>query len=274
MPELPEVETVRAGLAPWLEGAKIKDVQIFQNKLRYDIPENFAKSLIGARIHHIRRRAKYLVFDFMSRGFIIHLGMSGSMRRIDTGEELRKHDHILFITDKAHVVYNDPRRFGAVDLWQDDFNAHKWLADIGPEPLGNAFNADILAEGLAKRSTPIKPTLLDQKLIAGIGNIYASEALWRAKIGPERASNTLKNKEIEALVISIRNVLQDAIASGGSTLKDHRQTNGELGYFQHKFDVYDREGEPCHANRCKATIEKIVQSTRATYFCPNCQKPK
>ncbi len=272
MPELPEVETVKRGLAPWLEGAKITDIAVSQRQLRYPLPNNFEQALIGCRIHKIHRRAKYLVFDMMGRGFIVHLGMSGSMRQIGKSEELRKHDHIVITTDKSRVVFHDPRRFGAMDLWEENSDKHKWLKDIGPEPLSNAFHGEYLSEKCVKRTQSIKQTLLDQNLIAGIGNIYASEALWRAKIHPARPAASLIMNEADDLVVAIREVLQSAIISGGSTLKDHRKVDGELGYFQHQFDAYGRAGQDCHREQCKGQIEKITQSSRATYFCAQCQK--
>lgn len=271
MPELPEVETVKRGLAPWLEGAKITDISVSQRQLRYPLPDNFEKTLIGSRIHKIHRRAKYLVFDMIGRGFIVHLGMSGSMRRVSKSEPLRKHDHIVITTDKSRVVFHDPRRFGAMDLWDTNADAHKWLKDIGPEPLSNSFHGEYLSDVCAKRSQSIKQTILDQKLIAGIGNIYASEALWRAKIHPTRPAASLILNEADTLVNAIREVLQSAIISGGSTLKDHRTVDGELGYFQHQFDVYDQAGQNCHRENCSGQVEKITQSSRATYFCAQCQ---
>lgn len=271
MPELPEVETVRKGLAPWLEGAKISDISVSQRQLRYPLPDNFESALIGSRIHKIHRRAKYLIFDMMGRGFLVHLGMSGSMRTVSKSEALQKHDHIVITTDKARVVFHDPRRFGAMDLWDDQFETHKWLKNLGPEPLGNNFSSDYLRTVCNAQSQSIKQILLDQNLIAGIGNIYASEALWRARIDPRRTAQTLKKDEIDQLVVAIRDVLNAAIISGGSSLKDHRKVNGELGYFQHQFDVYDRKGESCHRPKCEGLIHKITQSSRSSFLCELCQ---
>lgn len=271
MPELPEVETVRAGIAPWLEGATIINVKINNRAFRIPIPDQFEATLIGNIIESIHRRGKYLIFNLGAQGFIGHLGMSGSIRRLDLNEPERKHDHLILVSDKVSIAFNDPRRFGGWDLWRHDSNAHKWISNLGPEPLGNDFNAEILSQKLHKKSAPIKQCLLNQNLIAGIGNIYASEALWRAEISPLRLACELTANECEKLTSTIRSVLQDAIEAGGSTLRDHRNIEGELGYFQHRFDVYGRANEKCRRPDCDGIITKITQSARSSFFCAHCQ---
>ncbi len=271
MPELPEVETVKNGLVPHLEGKFIRSVDVYQPKLRYQIPDDFQKTLEGSEIKSISRRAKFLIFNFLNRGILIHLGMSGSMRLVNPLEKRQKHDHVVFNFLDQKLVYHDPRRFGAMDIWRGNPEDHQWLNKLGPEPLGNAFNGAYLHEALKARKLSIKQALLNQNFISGIGNIYASEALWRSKISPERIASSLNLTDCEDLVAAIKKVLQDAIASGGSTLRDHRNIGGELGYFQHKFDVYDREGEKCQRPECDGKVLRLVQAQRSSFYCATCQ---
>ncbi len=278
MPELPEVETVRRGLAPILENTRIAKARAHVPKLRVDIPTDFDERLSGTLVTRLTRRSKYILIE-CDDGLvaILHLGMSGRINIYTAGSEhpvRAKHDHITLLTENGDlVVFNDARRFGLLVFSSvSEIDQHILIKDIGPEPLGNRFNSAHLAAGLKKRKSPIKTSLLDQKLVAGLGNIYVCEALWRAGIAPTRMANTLSSREIEALVPIIRTILEEAIAAGGSTLKDYAQVSGELGYFQHSFKAYGREGKPCAAKGCQATIERIVQSNRSTFYCPSCQK--
>jgi formamidopyrimidine-DNA glycosylase len=283
MPELPEVETVRAGLAPVMEGRLIARATVNRPDLRFPLPERMAERLTGARVERLNRRSKYILADLSSgETLLIHLGMSGRM--IVSGVSVgalhhdhpaaAKHDHVVFdMEGGARITFNDARRFGAMDLMPTAGAAtHKLLAGLGPEPLGNGFHEDYLAERLRARSMPVKAALLDQRIVAGLGNIYVSEALYRAGIDPRRAAGALTGEEIARLVPVIRTVLEEAIAAGGSSLRDFRQADGELGYFQHSFRAYDREGEPCVTPGCDGRIVRIVQSGRSTFFCPTCQR--
>lgn len=283
MPELPEVETVRRGLAPTFEGQVITHAAVNRPDLRWPFPPDMAARLTGARVDRLWRRSKYLLAD-LDRGetLLIHLGMSG--RILISGDPLgqfvhdhpapQKHDHVVFdMENGARVTFNDPRRFGAMDLLPIEGIAnHPLLAKLGPEPLGNAFSAPYLQQALSGKKAPIKSALLDQRIIAGLGNIYVCEALFRGKIHPQRAAGRISAAKIQALVPIIRNVISEAIEAGGSSLRDFRQTDGELGYFQHRFDVYDREGAPCRTGDCTATIRRIVQSGRSSFYCPQCQR--
>ena len=283
MPELPEVETVRRGLAPAMEGAVIAKAAVNRPDLRWPFPDRMAERLTGATVLQLRRRSKYILAD-LSTGetLLIHLGMSGRM--LVTGDPLgqfvhdhqpaQKHDHVVFDMDNgARITFNDPRRFGAMDLMKTDEQAeHPLLTVLGPEPLGNTFDESYLCDRLKDRRTPIKSALLDQKNVAGLGNIYVCEALYRCRIHPARKASNLSKARISGLVPVIRDVLTDAIAAGGSSLKDFRQADGELGYFQHSFDVYGREGEPCRRDGCDGTIARIVQSGRSSFYCPQCQR--
>jgi len=283
LPELPEVETVRRGLEPAMENAVIARADVNRPDLRWPFPERMAERLTGARVTALRRRSKYILADLSTdETLLIHLGMSGRM--LISGDPLgqfihehpapEKHDHVVFHMDNgARVTFNDPRRFGAMDLL-DTATAqdHPLLASIGPEPLGNDFHEDYLVAKLQNRKTPIKSALLDQKIVAGLGNIYVCEALYRANISPKRHVNKLSSQRIRSLVPIIRDVLSDAIAAGGSSLKDFRQADGELGYFQHSFDVYGRESEPCRTEGCDGHIARITQSGRSSFYCPQCQR--
>ncbi len=283
MPELPEVETVRRGLAPVMEGHRIDAARVNRPDLRWPFPPRMAERLTGARIDRLGRRSKYILAD-LSTGetLLIHLGMSGRMlisgqtpgRFHHDRTAPGKHDHVeLDMDNGAHVTFNDARRFGAMDLI-DTARAHDhWLLrDLGPEPLGNAFNEDYLVARLKGRMTPIKTALLDQRIVAGLGNIYVCEALHRAGISPRRKAGKISARRVASLVPIIRDVLNDAIAAGGSSLRDHRRTDGELGYFQHVFRAYGREGQPCPTIGCRGEIARIVQSGRSTFHCPQCQR--
>lgn len=283
MPELPEVETVRRGLAPAMEGFVIARAQVNRPDLRWPFPPNMADRLTGKRVLQLRRRSKYILADLDSgETALIHLGMSGRM--LVSGDPLgqfvhshpapEKHDHVVFdMENGARITFNDPRRFGAMDLFATvKGESHPLLISIGPEPLGNAFDEDYLVEALSRRNTPMKSALLDQKLVAGLGNIYVCEALYRSKIHPTRPARRVSKDRIASLVPIIREVLSDAIEAGGSSLRDFRQADGELGYFQHSFDVYGREGAPCRSTGCTSTIRRIVQSGRSTFYCPTCQR--
>jgi formamidopyrimidine-DNA glycosylase len=283
MPELPEVETVRRGLAPVMEGALIARAVVNRPDLRWPFPPGMAARLTGCRVLTLRRRSKYLLAD-LDRGetLLMHLGMSGRMlvsgaplgRFVHDHPAPEKHDHVIFdMASGARITFNDPRRFGAMDLMPTDAaEAHPLLARLGPEPLGNAFHEDHLAAALAGRRTPVKSALLDQRIVAGLGNIYVCEALFRARISPRRRAGNLGPRRLARLVPAIRDVLREAIAAGGSSLRDYRQADGELGYFQHAFDVYGREGAACRTPGCGARVARIVQSARSSFYCPRCQR--
>lgn len=283
MPELPEVETVRRGLLPVLEGARIARAQVNRPDLRWPFPENFAARLEGRLVSALRRRSKYLLADLdCGETLLVHLGMSG--RLLVSGDPgglfpphhppVQKHDHVVLDLDSgARLVFNDPRRFGAMDLFPSEAeSAQRLLAHLGPEPLGNHFDEPYLVAALRGRKMPMKTALLDQRIIAGLGNIYVCEALHRAHIAPTRKAGRISAPRVAALVPIIRDVLQQAIAAGGSSLKDFRQASGELGYFQHTFQAYGREGAPCSTPGCPGTIRRIVQSGRSTFYCPQCQR--
>ena len=287
MPELPEVETVRRGLTPAMEGQRIARAEVRREGLRWPFPPNMAERLTGATVERLRRRSKYILADLdTGETLLIHLGMSGRMTISGLAAPFvpgqfhhdhpmpQKHDHVVFEMDSgARITFNDPRRFGAMDLMTTaSANSHPLLATLGPEPLGNDFSADHLAARLAGRKGPIKALLLDQSNVAGLGNIYVSEALHRAHVHPEATGASLSRPQIEALSLQIVAVLSEAITAGGSSLRDYRQADGELGYFQHRFRVYDRDGAACPAQGCPGTIRRIVQSGRSTYYCPACQR--
>ena len=283
MPELPEVETVKAGIAPVMEGHVIVQADVNRPDLRWPFPDQMAERLTGKRVLGLRRRSKYILVDLESaETLLIHLGMSGRM--LISGHvvgEFRhphpapaKHDHVVFhMEGGVRITFNDARRFGAMDLMETATQDDHWLIrDLGPEPLGNAFNETYLVERLKGRNMPIKSALLDQRIVSGLGNIYVCEVLFRAGIHPARKAGQIGAKRVAGLVPLIRDVLSEAIASGGSSLRDYRQTDGELGYFQHVFQVYDREGASCVTPGCGRKITRIVQSGRSTFFCPQCQR--
>jgi formamidopyrimidine-DNA glycosylase len=296
MPELPEVETVMRGLSPHMTGAKLVKIEQNRENLRFPFPKDFVKRLTDVKVEYLSRRAKYVLVHLSSKDILMmHLGMSGKFTvngDVSLGENNvnPKHDHIVFHLSNGDVIrYNDPRRFGYMDLVEEgNLQNHKSFIDLGPEPLGNEFSEVTLAEkavikdknGKVKQAkkTPIKTFLLDQRVVAGLGNIYVLEALYKVKINPKQPVSILvtkagkPTKKATELTQAIRQVLQDAIKAGGSTLKDYAKADGSLGYFQHSFQVYGREGEACLAKGCKGTIERIVQSGRSSFFCPNCQK--
>ena len=288
MPELPEVETVRRGLAPAMEGARFAKVEVRHRGLRWPIARDFEKRLEGKTVDGLGRRAKYLTADLSSGDVLImHLGMSGSFR---VGHESRPgvyyhersksqtHDHVVFhMSNGETITFNDPRRFGSMKIVpRAKIDAEPLLRGLGPEPLGNAFDAAMLAAACAGKKTSLKAALLDQRVVAGLGNIYVCEALFRAHLSPKRLASTIADRRgrptprAEALVDAIKAVLNDAIKAGGSSLRDHRRADGSLGDFQHNFQVYDREGKPCPHG--KGTIKRIVQGGRSTFYCPACQK--
>lgn len=293
MPELPEVETVRRGLEPAMAGQKIVKVKQRRKDLRFPFPARFVERLEGRRIVSLGRRAKYLLADLDSGDVLaMHLGMSGSFRIEDEDDAKTPgafhhprskdtaHDHVVFhLSNHKRVIYNDPRRFGFMDLVpRSELASHKLFQHVGIEPLGNQLSGEFLAKAFAGKKTSLKAALLDQSLIAGLGNIYVCEALHRAHLSPKRAASTIAtkkgapNERAMLLAKEIRVVLEDAIKAGGSSLRDHRQADGTLGYFQHAFRVYDREGEPCPTKGCGGTIKRIVQNGRSTFFCPVCQR--
>ncbi len=283
MPELPEVETVRRGLAPVMEGVVIARADVNRPDLRWPFPERMAERLTGQRVERLRRRSKYVLADLSSgETLLIHLGMSGRM--LISGDPLgqfvhehpaaEKHDHVVFhMENGARITFNDPRRFGAMDLMETARESeHKLLAVLGPEPLGNDFYDKILVDAFQGRNTPVKSALLDQRIVAGLGNIYVCETLFRAGISPKRKAGRIAGARVAAMVPIIREVLSEAIDAGGSSLKDFRQADGELGYFQHSFDVYGREGEACKREACEGIIARVVQSGRSSFYCPQCQR--
>jgi formamidopyrimidine-DNA glycosylase len=287
VPELPEVETVRRGLAPALEGATIARAQVHRPDLRWPFPDRMAERLTGARVLRLRRRSKYILADLdTGETLIVHLGMSGRMivsagaARVAPGAfhhahpAPEKHDHVVLDTQAgARITFNDARRFGAMDLAPTaTVEAHKLLAALGPEPLGNAFHEGHLARAFRGKRTPVKAALLDQRIVAGLGNIYVCEALFRAGISPLRHAGRIARPRVERLVSEIRDVLTEAIEAGGSSLRDYRQADGDLGYFQHTFRVYGREGQPCQTPECKGIIRRKVQSGRSSFHCPICQR--
>jgi formamidopyrimidine-DNA glycosylase len=293
MPELPEVETVRRGLQPVMEGQTIARVETRRGDLRFPFQKDFVARLNGQLVTGLGRRAKYLLADLASGDVLLmHLGMSGSFRvALADGETMpgefhysrsedRTHDHVIFhMASGAVISFNDPRRFGAMKIVaRDEIEDEPLLRGLGPEPLGNEFDAAMLAQACAGKKTSLKAALLDQRVVAGLGNIYVCEALFRSHLSPRRLAATLATKKgevtgrAERLVEAIHTVLNAAIQAGGSSLRDHRQTDGELGYFQHSFKVYDREGEKCPTRGCKGTVKRFVQNGRSTFWCPSCQK--
>ncbi|MBT9372154.1 bifunctional DNA-formamidopyrimidine glycosylase/DNA-(apurinic or apyrimidinic site) lyase [Rhizobium sp. CSW-27] len=296
MPELPEVETVRRGLAPSMENARIARLETRRADLRFPFPDDFAARVSGRRIVGLGRRAKYLLIDLDDGMSVIsHLGMSGSFRILQADEAQMpgdfhhprskddRHDHVLFHLERdgerLSVVYNDPRRFGFMHLWmRAELDLYPAFAGLGPEPTGNSLDADYLARRFRDRVQPLKTMLLDQTVIAGLGNIYVCEALWRAGLSPLRKAGTLvtatggPTAELVALTGAIRAVIADAILAGGSSLRDHIQTDGSLGYFQHTFAVYDREGAACTRPGCGGVVSRVTQAGRSTFHCASCQK--
>ncbi|MEM6578752.1 MAG: bifunctional DNA-formamidopyrimidine glycosylase/DNA-(apurinic or apyrimidinic site) lyase [Pseudomonadota bacterium] len=283
MPELPEVETVRRGLEGVMTGRAIERALVNRPDLRWPFPDGMARRLTGKTVQRLRRRSKYILADLSSgETLLIHLGMSG--RLLVSGDALgqfhhahpapEKHDHVILdMAEGARITFNDPRRFGAMDLLDTaKEDVHPLLAKIGPEPFGNRFDEAYFVATLKGRNTPIKSALLDQRVVAGLGNIYVCEALFRAGIAHTRKVRRVSETRLARLVPIIRDVLSDAIAAGGSSLRDFRQADGELGYFQHSFDVYDQEGKPCRRAGCDGQIHRVVQSGRSSFYCPSCQR--
>lgn len=293
MPELPEVETVRRGLEPWVQGARIEKVTLRRKDLRFPFPKGMATKLEGATIESVGRRAKYLLFRLDSGLTLLsHLGMTGSYRfegrtfkepsRYFEPDQDEKHDHLsMALIHPEHgpltLIYNDARRFGFMDLFKNEAES-PFLEGLGPEPLGNEFSAAHMSQRFRGKKAPMKTALLDQRVVAGLGNIYVSEALHRAHIRPTTEARKLvlksgaPSKRLEDLADAVRLVLLEAVDAGGSTLRDFRDADGGSGYFQHRFAVYDREGKPCPTPLCTGTIKRIVQSGRSSYYCPVCQK--
>jgi formamidopyrimidine-DNA glycosylase len=293
MPELPEVETVRRGLQPVMEGFLIAKAEARRKDLRFPFQKDFVARLQGQTVTGLGRRAKYLMADLGSGDVLLmHLGMSGSFRVVANDgatapgqfhhprSDDRAHDHVVFhMSSGASVIFNDPRRFGYMKIIaRHALEQEPLLKGLGPEPLGNEFDARMLARACADKKTSLKAALLDQRVVAGLGNIYVCEALYRSKLSPRRSAATLATRKNEPtdhakrLVAAIHGVLNQAIKAGGSSLRDHRQTSGELGYFQHSFQVYDREGEPCQTARCSGIVKRFTQNGRSTFWCPKCQK--
>ena len=286
MPELPEVETVRQGLIPALEGARLERVEARRPDLRFPLPQGFVQRLTGARVDQLDRRAKYLLAR-LDRGdtLVMHLGMTGRFE-IEGADRSRpgvfrqeasaedKHAHIVFETDRGgRITYFDARRFGYMDLIPTEaLDSHAWFAGLGPEPLGPDFSAEHLAEAFEGKIQNVKATLLDQRIVAGLGNIYVCEALYRSRISPMTAAGRISRMRLERLVQAVREVLVEAIEAGGSTLRDYAGADGALGYFQHRFQAYGREGEPCVTRGCKGVVRRTVQAGRSTFYCPSCQR--
>jgi formamidopyrimidine-DNA glycosylase len=292
MPELPEVETVRRGLQPVLEGAVIETVKLNRANLRFPFPEKFANRLRGQTIRSVSRRAKYLLLELSDGSTVLsHLGMSGSFRIEALGKtatpgdfhfersKLAAHDHVVLglrggAGEATRVVYNDPRRFGFMDLIRPgELASNRFLEGLGIEPIGNSLSGEVISDLFWGKAAPLKSALLDQRLIAGLGNIYVCEALWRSGLFPARAAGSISGtKHADRLASDIRQVISDAIEAGGSSLRDYVQTDGSLGYFQHSFSVYDREGQQCRTSGCKGHIGRMVQGGRSTFYCAKCQK--
>lgn len=283
MPELPEVETVMRGIEPAMTGYKINKLILNRPDLRWPFPDGMAERVSGTKVLGLRRRSKYILVDLDSHEtLLIHLGMSG--RILVSGDPqgnfvhdhppIEKHDHVIFSMENgARITFNDPRRFGAMDLLDTQMgDSHPLLRNIGPEPFGNAFHEEYLVKILKMKNSPIKSVLLDQRVIAGLGNIYVCEILFHAGISPKKLAGKISAKRTAPIVSITRDVLNDAIQAGGSTLKDFRHSDGELGYFQHTFKVYGREGESCTSTDCDAKIKRVVQSGRSSFYCPKCQR--
>ena len=283
MPELPEVETIMRGILPFLEGATIKKIKLNRADLRWPFPENFASRIKEAKVLNLKRRSKYILVD-LSTGetLLIHLGMSGKILVSNSkignyfyeSAQASNHDHVIFaLNDGTVITYNDPRRFGAMDLTNtDDLNNHKFLQKLGPEPLGNNFNSDYLKIKLSKKESPIKNVLLDQSIVAGLGNIYVCEALFMSGISPKKKASKISKNKCDELVLNIRTILISAIEAGGSSLKDFTDIQGNPGYFQFDFYVYGRDNEWCKTRDCDRKIKRIFQSGRSSFYCPRCQR--
>jgi formamidopyrimidine-DNA glycosylase len=269
MPELPEVETSRRGIAPWLEDMRICKVVVRERRLRWPVPREIDDHLPGQVIRSLQRRAKYLLFVTDAGTAIMHLGMSGSVRIIDAGEPAGKHDHVdIEVASGKALRLRDPRRFGCL-LWAEDIRQHKLLSNLGPEPLGADFDGDYLWQSSRGRRLSIKQFIMNAAVVVGVGNIYASESLFRAGIHPKRRADRVSRARMDLLVRAIKNVLETAIDAGGTTLRDFYHSDGEPGYFQQELTVYGREGEPCRS--CKSPVSSCVQGQRSTFYCKRCQ---
>ncbi len=271
MPELPEVETTRRGIAPHIEGKTVSDLIVRHHQLRWPVPRGLKKRLSGHKINNVSRRAKYLLLRFDHGTLILHLGMSGSLRIIKANTVAEKHDHIDIILNNGKALrLTDPRRFGAVLWTKEQPEQHELLAHLGPEPLGEAFDSDTLYQQSRNRKSSIKQFIMDGKVVVGVGNIYASEALFLAGINPKRIANNVSKARYEKLTAAIKQVLAAAIEQGGTTLRDFVGGDGKPGYFAQQLNVYGRDGEPCHS--CGTKIKQITQGQRSSYYCPRCQR--
>ena len=282
MPELPEVETVRRGLEPALQGRRLTKVRVNRPDLRFPFPEDFAPRLDGARVERLERRAKYLRFALdTGETWVTHLGMTGrfTIDGVAPGEFEEpapvggKHEHLSLVTDEGRRIgFSDSRRFGYMALVPTaELDDHPWFRGLGPEPLGNAFNAGVLKDAFRGKKQNVKVSLLDQRIVAGLGNIYVCEALFRARVSPKTPAGKVSLPRLERLTVAVRDVLNEAVAAGGSTLRDFANAEGGQGYFQHHFDVYGREGQPCPGD-CGGVVQRFVQAGRSTFWCPKCQR--
>ncbi len=271
MPELPEVETTVQGIKPYVEGQVLKQVTVRQPRLRWPVPETLSDRLPGQKLHTVYRRAKYLVFKFDNGFLLIHLGMSGHLRLLDTPQKAEKHDHVDFIFSPYQCLrYTDPRRFGAI-VWSDllDINQHPLLNHLGPEPLSPDFSTAYLCQQLRQKQSSIKQCIMNGDIVVGVGNIYANEALFLARIHPKTPAHALTQPQIAKLVSAIKSILKQAITAGGTTLKDFKGSNGKPGYFSRYLHIYGKADQPCP--QCQSPILRLTQAQRASYFCPNCQ---
>ena len=270
MPELPEVETTKKGIAPYVVGETVKDIIVRQRQLRWPIPATLKRSFKDQLIGKLRRRAKYLLFYTDNGCMILHLGMSGSLRVINDNTPHEKHDHVDIVFESGYLLrFRDPRKFGSIHWTKDDPLDHKLINHLGPEPLSEEFNTDYLYDRSRKRSQAIKTFIMDSRIVVGVGNIYASEALFRAGIKPTQKTGKVSKARYEKLVNEIKNVLSESIEKGGTTLRDFLNGDGKPGYFSQELNVYNREGEPC--NKCKKKIKMIRLGQRSTFYCSNCQ---
>lgn len=270
MPELPEVETTRRGIEPYLKGLQITQVVIRHYGLRWPVPADLAQILTEQTVHHVQRRAKYLLLECDNGTLMIHLGMSGRLRVLDNADNINKHDHIDITFANGHVLrYTDPRRFGAFLWTQSNTASHPLIEHLGPEPLSDGFNADYLYNKAKGRKSPIKTFIMNGEIVVGVGNIYANEALFMAGIHPAKSVGNVSKKQLEKLVVAIKQVLEKALLAGGTTLRDFRKSDGKPGYFAQELNVYGRADEACPV--CGQLIQSIRQAQRATYFCPGCQ---
>ena len=271
MPELPEVETTRRGIAPALTGRRILDAVVRDRRLRWPVDKQFESSVRGQTVHGVERRGKYILIKLDTGALIVHLGMSGSLRVLEAAVPPRLHDHWDLVLDSRKVLrFHDPRRFGSLHWTTDDPNVHKLLAKLAPEPLSEAFDADYLFRATRKRQVAIKQFIMNSQVVVGVGNIYASEALFRAGISPRRAAQRITRAQAAALTNAIKEVLAEAIDIGGTTLRDYVNPDGIPGYFRQKLFVYERAGEACRV--CKALVKQFVQGQRSTYWCATCQR--